>query len=529
MRNFHLPGRSAVYARRAMVATSHPLASEAALAMLRSGGNAVDAAITAAAVLCVVEHAMTGIGGDCFAILAQPDGTLIGLNAAGRAPAAATPEWYARAGIAAIEQTSPHAVTVPGAIAGWAKLLADHGTRTFAEVLAPAIHYASEGFAVSPRAAHDWARAEAKLRRHPGAVKHLLVDGRAPRLGEVVTLPALAGTLRTIARECRDGFYRGAVAADIVATLKALGGLHEVSDFAAQDATYVTPITTPYQGIVLAELPPSNQGLVALILLRMLARLGRTGDDPLGAPRLHMLMEAARLAYAVRDTFVADPDRAHVPVAHMLSDPFIDALAARIDPNRRRADLGPIPRPIGSDTVCFSIVDERGMAVSFINSLFADYGSGIVSDAGGVTLQNRGQGFVLDPRHPNCIAPGKRPMHTLVPAMALKNGQPWLAFGVMGGAYQSFGHARLLSDMLDYGLDLQAAIDAPRIFFEGDALLVEQTLPAAVVAALKAMGHTPIDVREVPWGGAQGVHIDRARGVLIGGSDARKDGLAIGY
>jgi len=528
MRSFHFPGRSPVYARRAMCATSHPLASQAAIEMLKSGGNAVDAAIATAAVLCVVEHPMTGIGGDCFAILSKPGHKLIGLNSAGRAPVAATPEWYARSGIRQIEVQSPHAVTVPGAIEGWTRLLADHGTKPLREVLAPAIAFAEEGFVVASRVAADWAGAYNKIVRHPGASQMLLKDGRVPRAGEVARFPALARTLRRIAEEGRDAFYTGEIAQDMVAELRALGGLHTVEDFAAQRCSYVDPISVAYRGLELCELPPSNQGIVALILLKMLERLGPSADGPASADRFHVMNEAARLAYAMRDAFVADPDCSNVPVAHMLSDRVIDDLVGRVDRKRRRADFGPVPRPAGSDTVCFSIVDASGMAVSFINSLFADFGSGIAAAKSGVVFHNRGTGFVLDPKHPNCIGPRKRPMHTLVPAVTMKDGGLHMAFGVMGAAFQPIGHAYLITNMLDYGLDPQEAVDCPRTFFEGDDLVIEESLTPAVIEQLQSMGHKT-RVRPLPWGGAQLVLVDRENGTLVGASDHRKDGLALGY
>jgi gamma-glutamyltranspeptidase / glutathione hydrolase len=528
MRNFHFPGRSTVYARHAIAATSHPLASGVAIDILKRGGNAVDAAIATAATLCVVEHAMTGIGGDCFAIVARPDGTMTALNASGRAPQAATAEALAAKGVREIVATTPHAVLVPGAIDGWCRLLADHGTMTLAEVLAPAIAFAEDGFAITPRVAHDWSKAEAKLKLHEGARKHLLPGGKPPRVGEVMRLPALANTLKRVAREGRDGFYKGPAAADMVATLQAAGGLHTLEDFGAQTSQYVTPLATPYNGITLNELPPSNQGIVALILLKMLERLGSLGRDAYALERTHVMLEAARLAYKVRDTFLADPEKADVPVIHMLSDDLIGTLAGRIDRRKRLADLGPIPRPSGSDTVCFSIVDKDGLAVSFINSLFADFGSGIVAKDSGVTFNNRGSGFVLDPRHPNCIGPRKRPLHTLVPAMAMKEGKPWLAYGVMGGAYQPFGHVHVLTNIVDYGMDLQTAFDAPRYFFDGGRVLVEEAMPREIREGLSALGHD-VGFRELPWGGGQGVMIDVASGVRAGGSDHRKDGFAIGY
>ncbi len=528
MRSFHAPGRSTVVARHAMCATAHPLASLTAIETLKAGGNAVDAAVAACAVLCVVEPAMTGIGGDCFAIVAKPGEPLIGLNSAGRAPGAATVEWFARQGIKALEITSPHAVLVPGAIAGWTRLVADHGRLTMDRLLTPAIELAEKGFAVAPRVAFDWNRGRAKLERQASARRHFLPDGRPPKLGEVMRLPALAKTLRGIAEFGRDAFYRGAVAADLVGELQRLGGLHALEDFASQQPAYVTPISVVYKGVELVEMPPSNQGIVALMLLKMMEKLGPSAEGPGSAERHHLLCEAARLAYAARDAFLADPDQAKVPLDHMLSDDFIGTLVKRIDRKKRTADLGAVPRPVGSDTTYLTVVDENGMAVSFINSLFADFGSGIVGPNSGVVLNNRGMGFSLDPAHPNVIAPGKRPMHTLVPAMVMKDGKPWLSFGVMGGAFQPTGHVFVLCNMIDYGLDAQEALDLSRVFFEGSETIIEESLPSGVRAGLEAMGHK-IAVREVPWGGGQIVEFDRVNGVLIGASDHRKDGCALGY
>jgi gamma-glutamyltranspeptidase/glutathione hydrolase len=527
MRSFHFPGRSPIYARRAMCATSHPLASLTAIDILKQGGNAVDAAIATAAVLAVVECPMTGIGGDCFALLARPGQAPIALNAAGRAPRAATADWYAARGIKRIETTSVHAVTVPGAVDGWCRLLADHGTMPLARLLEPAIAFAEEGFAVAPRVSVDWAGGARKF-TGAGATHNLLKNGRAPRVGEVMRFPALAATLKRIAADGRDGFYKGEVAADMVAELNALGGLHTLEDFAAQSSSYVEPIQVRYRELELVELPPSNQGIVALIMLKMLAKLGGIGTDPVSAERYHIMTEAARLAYAMRDTFVADPDMAAVPVERMLDDKLITTLVSRIDPARRRTDLGPVLQPAGSDTVYFAIVDAQGLAVSFINSLYADFGTGICTLKTGVNFHNRGEGFVLDPRHRNCIAPGKRPMHTLVPALAMRNGEVAMAFGVMGAHFQPMGHVYMMTNLEDYGLDHQEAIDCPRVFFEGDDTVIEESVPQPVRERLKSLGHS-LRVRPLPWGGAQIVAIDRANGVLVGASDPRKDGMALGY
>jgi gamma-glutamyltranspeptidase/glutathione hydrolase len=528
MRNFHFPGRSLVYGRRAMCATSHPIASLTAIEVLKGGGNAVDAAIATAAVLAVVEPHMTGIGGDCFALIAKPGvDKPVALSAAGRAPAGATAQWLAKSGLQRIEPTSPHSVTVPGAVDGWTRLLADYGTLPLARLLEPAIALAEQGFAVSPRVAADWALHEARISHHAGARVHLFQDGRVPRVGEVMRFPALARTLRIIAREGREGFYAGEVAEDIVAELNALGGLHTLDDFAAQRASYVAPISVPYRGVELWELPPSNQGIVALMLLKMLERTGLP-PDPVSVERYHVQLEAARLAFAMRDAFLADPDMADVPVEHLLSDAVIDDLAGRVNAERRREDLGPLPQPPGSDTVYFAVVDESGMAVSFINSLYDDFGSGIVTRKTGVVLHNRGKGFVCDPAHRNCIAPRKRPMHTLVPAMVLKDRQPHMVFGVMGAHFQPMGHVYVMTNVFHYGMDPQTAIDAPRVFFDGDTVLVEESVPEPVAAGLRALGHR-VAARRMPWGGAQIVLMDSERGVLTGASDPRKDGMALGY
>lgn len=528
MRNFANPGRSPVYATKAMVATSHPLASVAAIEQLKKGGNAVDAAIAATAVMCVVEHAMTGIGGDCFALIAKPGTNPVAFNASGLAPAAATYEWYAKQGIKSIPTQSPHAVTIPGAIDGWATLLKDYGTRSFADVLAPAIEYAEGGYVVSPRVGHDWAKLTAKLSWHAGARQHLLPGGRPPKVGEIVKFPELGKTLRAIASKGRDAFYTGEIAADMVAELRELGGLHTMEDFAAQKSTYVEPISVGYRGAELYEMPPNNQGIVALIMLRILDKLGTLGTDPFSVERYHVMTEASRLAYAMRDAFVADPVMANVPVEFMLSDATINDLAARIDRKKRRDDLGPVPQPTGTDTIYMTVVDSNGMVVSFINSLFSPFGSSIVTRKTGITLQNRGQGFVLDPKHRNCIAPGKRPMHTLVPAIAFKGGKPWMTFGVMGANFQPMGHAYVMTNVLDYGMDAQEAIDHPRAFFEDGTLGVEQSMPKSVYEGLAAAGH-PVSWRDDPWGGGQAIQIDPATGVLIGASDPRKDGMAVGY
>ncbi|HVX98348.1 MAG TPA: gamma-glutamyltransferase [Pseudorhodoplanes sp.] len=526
-RDFHLPGRSPVIAREGMVATSHPLAAMAAIDTLRAGGNAADAAIAAVALLGVVEPGMTGIGGDCFCLVARPGERVWGYNGSGRAGAAMRAETLAAAGVRAIEQNSAHAVTVPGAVDAWDAILARHGRFGLDRALQPAIRASEEGFPVAPRVAHDWALFADKLRADPAAARHYLPGGAVPRTGDVVRFPALSETFKTIARGGRQAFYEGDVAADIVATLAARGGVLTMDDFAAHRGEEVTPISSNYRGLDVVEIPPNGQGLTALVLLNILERFDMARLDPLGAERFHIALEAARLAYAVRDTHVADPDFMRVSVPALLDRGFAARLADRID-RQKRVALPDMPAPDG-DTVLLTVVDRDRMAVSIINSLFFAFGGGIATDRTGILLHNRGHSFVVDPAdHPNAIGPRKRPLHTIIPALGMREGRCEYAFGVMGGSYQAMGHAQAVSNLIDYGMDVQEALDAPRAFFEGNKTVVERGVPARALEGLKARGHD-LMVRDLPFGGGQIVRIDWERGVLIGGSDPRKDGCALGY
>lgn len=528
MRDFEGPGRSVAVARHGMAATSHPLATLTALDILRAGGNATDAAIAACAVLCVVEPAMTGIGGDCFALLA-PNGTdeVVGYNGSGKAPAAATPDWYRENGIAAIERTTPHAVSVPGAVEAWTRLLADHGTMPMAAVLAPAIGYARDGFPVTPRVARDWAREVALLRAAANAAAIYLVDGEAPGVGAIMRMPQLAETLMAIGEGGAKAFYEGPVAADIVGRLQELGGLHTLDDFAGFRGEYVQPVRTAFRGHDVYECAPNGQGIIALMILNILSRFEATGD-PLHVDRLHREVEATRLAYSVRDRYLAD--HREVPVEWMLSDRLADELASRID---LRAAIRPLPvldAVEHKDTVYLCVVDKDRNAVSFINSLFAGFGSGICTAKTGVILHNRATSFRVDPSHLNCIGPGKRPLHTIIPGMVGREGRAVMPFGVMGGHYQAMGHAHLISKVFDYGMDLQSAMELPRLYPRHDVDVVETEgrLLASAGPELARRGFN-VGPSPSPIGGAQAIRIDWEQGTLQGGSDPRKDGCALGY
>jgi gamma-glutamyltranspeptidase/glutathione hydrolase len=526
-RDFHLPGRSPVIATDGMAATSHPLASLAAIEVLREGGNAADAAVTAAAMLSVVEPHMTGIGGDCFCMIANPGTSVWGYNGSGRAGDKASIEALIGKGLTTIASDSIHAVTVPGAIDAWAAVLNAHGRFGLDRALAPAIHYAEDGFPVASRIAWDWSQLVPKLRAHPGAARHYLFNGNAPAEGNVVKLPALAQTLRTIAAQGPKGFYEGALAQDMVATLAGCGSFLTMEDFGSHRGEVVAPITTNYRGLDILELPPNTQGLTALVLLNMLERFDLAELDPLGPDRFHIMLEAARLAYAVRDAHIAEPNAMRVSVSTLTDKAFAAKLADRID-RTRRVSLGPTPLGPGGDTVYLTIVDRDRMAVSFINTLYSQFGVGICTEKTGIMLTNRGACFVLDPHHPNAFGPGKRPLHTIIPALAFRDENCVMAFGVMGAHYQPMGHVQVVTNLLDHRMDVQAAIDAPRVFFVGEQTVVERNVPKATLDALSARGHD-VAIAHSPWGGAQAIQIDWQRGTLIGGSDPRKDGCAIGY
>ncbi len=532
MRDFHLPGRGPAFAASGMAATSMPAATLAALDVLRGGGNAMDAAIAAVALLGVIEPQATGIGGDCFCLYA-PAGQrrVVAMNGSGRAPAAASIDWFEQHAIAALEPTSPHAVTVPGAAGAWEALLAAHGTRGLDEVLQPAIHAAEVGHPVHPRVAHDWALAADKLRETGAAA--FLPGGRAPAVGERFAQPALAATLRAVARGGARAFYEGEIAADMVAALRARGGLHTEADFAAgrSAAEFVEPIRTAWRGMEVWQCPPNGSGLLVLMLLGILGGFDPVPEGPLDPVRLHRHLEAARLVYRDRNAFLADPAQADVPVARLTSAAYLDGLRALIRDDAALRDLPPpgeLAYPPHSDTVTLSVVDRDGNACSLINSLFQSFGSAILAERSGVMLHNRGLGFRIARGHPNCIAPNKRPLHTIIPGMVTRGGEAIMPYGVMGGHFQPMGQTLFLANHFEYGLDVQRAIDLPRCFAFEDRVEAERGIPLEAIDRLGRLGHVVARVAE-PLGGGQAILIDRARGLLVGGSDPRKDGVALGY
>lgn len=526
--------RSNVWARNGVVATSQPLAAQAGLEMLRQGGNAIDAAVATAVALNVVEPMSTGIGGDMFALVWKADERrLYALNGSGRAPSAATIERVRARGHKEMPQTGMIPVTVPGAPHGWATLMREHGRLGLGDVMAPAIRYASEGFAVSEVIASYWELAQAKLSAHPATAANYLVDGRPPCAGEVFCQPNLARTLTMVAQGGAEAFYQGEIAERIVAFSEANGGLLCAEDLSAHSSTWVEPISTEYNGLRLFECPPNGQGIVALMALNMLKGfdLGALGYG--SARYLHVIVEALKLAFADAHLHVTDPTQYRVPVEQMLSDEYAAKRRKLID-MEQALDAPPSGIATTGDTVYLTTADSEGNVVSLINSLYMGFGSGMVVEGTGICLQNRGHSFSLDPDHPNHLAPRKRPYHTIIPAMVLDaQGRPVYSYGVMGGHMQPQGHVQVLLNMTQFGMDPQRALDAPRVqWMEGRRLLIEPMFGEDCRQELLAMGHdvAPLDaVNMAQFGGGQVIGIDQESGVYCAASEPRKDGCAVGY
>jgi gamma-glutamyltranspeptidase / glutathione hydrolase len=528
LRDFEKPGRSTVHAMNGMVATSHPLAASAASDVLRRGGNALDAAICASAVLCVVEPQSTGIGGDCFILMAKNGkDKVIGYNGSGRSPAAATLEYFQGIGLTDFSRDSVHSVTLPGAVDAWLTMHADHGQMGMAEILAPAIDYARHGYPIHERVHFDWLLEKEVLAKDENTASVYLPDGKVPEIGDVHYQPQLATTLEAIAHNGRQGFYEGPVAEAMIAALHNKGGVHSLEDMNNVRGNYVSPITSTYRGYTIHQIPPNNQGVVALMMLNILEGYDLGQYGPLSPERTHLEIEAGRIAFKARDEEVTDLLQMKASLEKMLSKSWAAEMRNKIKLDHAMTDL-PDLNLRKSDTVYISVVDKDRNAVSFINSTYYSFGSGIICPQSGVVFQNRGMSFRLESEHPNCIAPNKRPLHTIMPGMLTKDGKSIMPYGVMGGDYQPYGHTRFLTNVIDYGLDPQSALDMPRVFGTGDLVEIESALPREAISGLLDRGHT-VQLTQEPLGGGQAIWIDHERGILSGGSDPRKDGCALGY
>lgn len=535
--------RSVVIAQHGMVATSQPLASQAGLDVLQSGGNAVDAAIAANAMLGVVEPMSCGVGGDLFVLYWDAKSqTLYGLNASGRSPYALTREVFKEKQLTAIPEEGPLSWSVPGCVDGWVELRDRFGSLPLAELLAPAIQYAEDGFPVSEIIAGHWTGSEKAFEPWPDSTATWLIEGRRPIVGEVFRNPRLAATYRLIAEGGRDAFYKGPIAEQIVAFSEANGGYFALQDFAEHTSEWVEPVSTNYRGYDVWELPPNGQGIAALEMLNILeaydvAKMGHNSAD-----YLHLFIEAKKLAFADRAMFYSDPAFAEVPVDQLISKAYATQQRKRIDPNKAAIDVPPgNPLLQEGDTVYLSVVDKDRNCCSLIQSVYFGFGSKVTPGELGFVLQNRGALFALDESHANRLEPHKRPFHTIIPAMVTKDGQPWLCFGVMGGDMQPQGHVQVLLNMIDFGMNVQEAADAARVRHmgsqtptgqpmdaDGGKVAVESGVPEPVIKALQERGHIIVK-SPGSFGGYQAIQIDHQHGVLHGGTDPRKDGAAVGY
>jgi gamma-glutamyltranspeptidase / glutathione hydrolase len=530
--------RSPIYTRYGMVGASQPVAAAAGVKILEQGGNAADAAVATAAALNVTEPGSTGLGGDCFALFYDARTQMVSaMNGSGRAPQALSLEKIRQAGFQErIPAHHPYAVTVPGACAGWCDLVEKFGRLPIAQVLGPAIRLAEEGFPAAPLTSLSWQVSAEELLSHSPNGRELTIDGRGPRPGEIFRNPGLGRAMRLIAGGGKKAFYEGPVAEAIVAVIKATGGCMELSDLAAHFSTWDEALSVTYRGLRIWECPPNGQGMTALMALNLLEGFDLASLPRLSVPRLHLEIEAMRLAFADTRQYVADPAFSQVPVQGMLDKGYAAERRKLIDPRRANPHLQPGAPAASSDTVYLSAVDGEGNACSFINSNYVNYGSSIVPKGWGFVLQNRGLNFSLDPQSPNVVAPGKRPYHTIIPAMATyaDSGALYASFGVMGGFMQPQGHTQVVIALVDDGLDPQSALDLPRFCIDAESqrgpTSLEEGIPVSVMAGLADLGH---QVRPVSgWGRSlfgrgQVIRRDPASGVLCGGSDPRADGCVI--
>ena len=534
--------RSVVLAKHGMVATSHPLAAETGLDVLKAGGNAVDAAIAANAMLGVVEPMSCGIGGDLFAIYwDNKTQKLYGLNASGRSPYTLTRDVFKEKGLSEIPARGPLSWSVPGCVSGWEMLLGRFGTKTLSELLAPSIQTATEGFPVTEVIAQYWRGAPNAMSDWADSQATYLIDGRAPKFGEVFTNPRLAKSYSLIADEGAAAFYQGSIAQRIVDFSKQHGGYFSMRDFAEHEANWIEPVSTTYRGYEVWELPPNGQGIAALQMLNLLEPYDLRQMGSNNADYLHLLIEAKKLAFADRAKFYADPEKNQLPTAELISKEYA-AKRGKLINNSQAATNVPAgdPKLAHGDTVYLTVVDKDRNCCSLIQSVYYGFGSQVVPGDVGFVMQNRGALFALDPNHLNTLEPHKRPFHTIIPAMVTKDGQPWFCFGVMGGDMQPQGHVQVLVNLIDFGMNVQQAGDAARVRHFGSAtptgepangsgtVVVESGISESVLQDLRGRGHRIMRARD-GFGGYQGILLDSQHGVLHGATEPRKDGAAVGY
>lgn len=528
MRNLHIASRSNVLGSNGMAATSQPLSTLEAISILKKGGNAVDAAIAASAVQAVIEPNSTSVGGDCFALVSLKGNKPISVNGSGIAPQKNNMDFFESKNIKNIETTSPHSVTIPGAIHAWYSMHQKFGNLDFKELFIAAENFARNGFPIHEVVAKNWLNNEDKLKQHPTTNSIFLKNNRAYVFGETHKNINLADTLKSIAKNGIKDFYEGYIAEDIIKTLNEVGGLHTMDDFAMQDTIFSDSLSNNYKGFKLHQCPPSGPGITVLMMMAILEKFDFHNINPLSAERFHLQAEATKIAYEQREENIGDPRFTKFDHKKLIDKNYINNLASKISMDKiyESNNYSITAHP---DTIYITVVDKNRNAVSFINSCCFAFGSGFTSNKTGVLLHNRGVNFRIQRNHPNMIEGHKRPLHTIIPGLVTDiENKPILSYGVMGGQYQPVGHSHVLQNIFDFGLSVQEAIDFPRAFMLENNYKLEKTIPKKILNALNTIGHN-IGYSENTHGGGQAIFIDRKKGVLIGGSDSRKDGCAIGY
>ena len=528
MRKIYQPGRSNVLSNNAMVATSQPLSSQEAINILKLGGNAVDAAIAASAVLSVVEPGSTGIGGDCFSIIKMNNQKAISINGSGIAPKKANLDYFKSNKIDSIGLLSPHSVTIPGAVDAWYEMHKKFGKLDFEKLFTTAIYYAREGFPVHEIEAFHWQKNEEKLKKNNVTKQIFLHNNKAPIFGKKFSNSQLADTLTLIAKKGAKAFYEGEIARDMVNSLNNLGGLHTEEDFYNQNTIFSDTLISNYKDYNIHQCPPNGPGLVVHLMMKLLDKFNWFNLNAFDPMRFHIQAEVTKVCFEIKETILGDPQYSNLDMEYLMSSKSIDNLFKKINLDKvyNSDKLFVTSHP---ETVYLTIIDDDLNAVSFINSICHAFGSGICSENSGILFQNRGVNFRLEENHPNCIDSNKRPLHTIIPGLLTnKSDETVMSYGVMGGQYQPIGQTHVLQNIYDFGMNMQEAIDAPRAFALNGKLKVENSFLKTSIKNLSKLGHD-IEIIKEGIGGGQGIMIDRKEGVLIGGSDPRKDGLAIGY
>ena len=528
MRKIHQSGRSNVLSNNAMVATSQPLSSQEAINTLKNGGNAVDAAIAASAVLSVVEPGSTGIGGDCFAIIKMNNKKTISVNGSGITPQKANLNFFIKNEIGKIELLSPHSVTIPGAVDAWYEIHKKFGKLEFEKLFITAECYAREGFPVHEIEAYHWKKNEEKLRKNKITKNTFLINNEAPKYATKFKNTQLADTLKLIGKKGSSAFYEGYITKDMVKSLNNLGGLHTEEDFFNQKTIFSDTLISDYKNLNIHQCPPNGPGVIVHLMMKLLEKFNWNNIDYIDSKRFHIQAEVTKICFEVKEKILGDPNFSNIDIRELINKDSVNNLFKKINLDRvyesKEAYVTSHP-----ETVYLTVVDEDLNAVSFINSICHAFGSGICSEKTGILFQNRGVNFRLEQGHPNCIEPNKRPLHTIIPGLLTNiKDETVMSYGVMGGQYQPVGQSHLLQNIFEFGMSIQEAIDLQRAFALNGKLKVEKSIPETTIKELSRLGHE-IEISEGSIGGGQGIFIDRKEGVLIGGSDSRKDGLAIGY